>query len=79
MSIINKIINVNAFYFSSGKSMKLFPRKIELDYNQITFIDGIQYLVKKGSEYVNFYDMNDGKKIYRLKQENNIWVLIGAR
>lgn len=80
MSYINETVNVNAFYFATsfGK-LRTFPRQVEHGGQSLTFQDGLQYLVQKGQHAVRFFDMNDGKHTYRLRCENNVWTLIGAK
>lgn len=78
MSYINEAINVNAYYFA-GRAGKMFPRQIELGEERYTFQDGLQYLVRSGQQMVKFFDMTDGVKTYRLRCENNEWVLVGTK
>lgn len=80
MSYVNETINVNAFYFSNSfGSLKTFPRTVEYGNNQLTFKDGLQYLIQKGQHVVRLFDMEDGEHTYRLKLENDIWTLVGTR
>jgi hypothetical protein len=80
MSYINETVEVNAFYFKAGSgTLKTFPRQIELNNKQLTFSDGLQYLVQRGQHVVRLFDMNDGDQTYRLRLENNIWTLVGSR
>jgi hypothetical protein len=80
MSYINETVNVNAFYFATSfGQLKTFPRQVEHEGQKLTFQDGLQYLVQKGQHAVRFFDMNDGEHTYRLRCENNIWTLIGAK
>ena len=80
MSYINKIVNVNAFYFLNGLTkLKIFPKQIELDNHQYTFDDGLQYTVTKDDHTIKIFEMTDGKKTYRLRLENNQWLLVGTR
>lgn len=73
---INKLVEVNAFYFANGKSFKSFPRAITLDHKRYTFQDGLQMLVQKGAEAVRFFDMTDGFNNYRLRKQNGQWFLV---
>jgi hypothetical protein len=80
MSYINQIVDVNAFYFATSfGAIKTFPREIELNNKKLTFSDGLQYLVQKGQHVVRLFDMNDGEQTYRLRLENDIWTLVGAK
>lgn len=80
MSYINQPVDVNAFYFATSfGQLKTFPRQVELNNKQLTFSDGLQYLVRKGQHVVRLFDMNDGEQTYRLKFENDIWTLVGTK
>lgn len=80
MSYINETVSVNAFYFASRQGqLKTFPRQIELNNRQLTFSDGLQYIVQKGQHVVRLFDMQDGDQTYRLRYENNVWTLVGTR
>jgi hypothetical protein len=78
-NVINKEVEVNAFYFANGKSFKSFPRAITLDHKRYTFQDGLQMLVQKGQEAIRFFDMTDGFNNYRLREENDQWFLVSLR
>jgi hypothetical protein len=78
MSYINEIVNVNAFYFA-GRQQRMFPRQIELGGVHYNFLDGLQYIIKRGQTTFQMFDMTDGEKTYRLRCENSRWVLIGMR
>lgn len=43
--IINKEVEVNAFYFAQGQKFKSYPRAITVDHKRYTFTDGLQMLV----------------------------------
>ena len=80
MSYVNETVNVNSFYFATSfGGLKTFPRAIELNNKQLTFSDGLQYVVQKGQHVVRLFDMNDGEQTYRLRLENNVWTLVGTR
>lgn len=77
--VINKEVEVNAFYFNQGNSFKSFPRAITVDHKRYTFQDGLQMLVQKGQEVVRFFDMTDGINNFRLRQEQEQWFLVSLR
>lgn len=79
MNLVNRIVNVNSFYFHRGQNFKSFPRTIEFDNNRRTFTDGFQYCVNSGGRAVRLFDMNDGRTTYRLRLEDNQWTLVGMR
>lgn len=79
MSYINKIVNVNSFYFLNGlEKLKVFPKQIELDDQQYTFEDGLEFKVKKDDRVFRIFEMVAGSKTFRLKLENNQWLLVGT-
>jgi len=79
MTSINQTVTVNAFYFAAGRRMRTFPRSIEFGATNCTFKDGMQYLVRQGQHVVRLFDMSDGDLIYRLRNENDTWTLVGTR
>jgi hypothetical protein len=77
---INKEVNVSAFYFkNSSSSMKSYPKQIELDGSLVSFADGLSYLVRKGQQIVQLFDMSDGDNTYRLRHTGNQWTLVGMK
>lgn len=79
---VDKEINVNAFYFNNRapRSLKSFPKQIELDGTQYTFIEnGLSYLIQKGAQVVQLFDMSDGYNTFRLRHAAGEWRLIGMR
>jgi hypothetical protein len=82
---VNKEVNVNSFYFARAgnglKSFKSFPRQIELEGEEYTFLEsGLRYLVRKGAQLVQLFDMSDGdNNTYRLRLEDNQWTLVGMK
>lgn len=80
MSLINEAVNVNSFYFANNfGQIKTFPRQVETSNQKLTFQDGLQYLVQRGQHVVRLFDMTDGEHTYRLRLENNTWMLVGVR
>lgn len=81
MQTINKEVQVNAFYFvRHTKNVKMFPKSVELDGTQHTFQEsGLQYLIRKGQQLVELFDMSDGRNTYRLRLEDGRWTLVGMR
>ncbi|HUC86860.1 MAG TPA: hypothetical protein VMR75_00840 [Candidatus Saccharimonadales bacterium] len=80
ISRINKEVNVNAFYFNQHKDFKTFPKQIEFDGTNYTFIEnGLRLLVQKGQQFVELFDMSDGRSTFRLRQEAGHWTLVGIK
>jgi len=77
--IINQEVNVNSFYFRSGQGLKTFPRQIEWDGRFVTFAgEGLRYLVRRGEQLVQLFDMTDGAATYRLRRDGSHWTLVGV-
>lgn len=75
---LNKEVTVTGLYFS--RQMRSFPKRIEFDGNEYTFLEsGFRYLVQKGQQLTELFDMTDGTNNYRLKFDNSerTWTLIG--
>lgn len=77
MTRINKNVEVNSFYFTTGRSFKSFPARVTLGDQEYSFKSGLQMMVQKGEEVVRLFTMTDGLTNYRLRQENDQWTLIG--
>ncbi len=76
---INTPVNVNAYYFA-GREMKTFPREIEYGGEAVTFRSGLRYLVQRGAEAIQLFDMSAADGLtYRLKQTGNSWMLLGTK
>lgn len=77
---INKEVTVTSMFFRNGQRLQSFPKRIEFDNQEYTFVEsGFHYLVKKGQRLVEFFDMTDGTSDYRLKFDNGerTWTLVG--
>ncbi len=79
METIDQAIYVNAYYFTNGQKTRSYPKQIEWENTVYTFTDGMQYLVKKGKSVIKLFDMFDGSKTFRLKQEGGVWTLLSTR
>lgn len=77
--VINQEVTVNAVYFS-GEELRTFPREIELEGRNITFLSGLRYLVQRGQEALQLFDMSseDGHT-YRLSRCGDSWTLLSAK
>lgn len=76
---INAPVNVNAYYFA-GKEMKSFPKQIEYSGQAITFMSGLRYLVRRGSDAMQLFDMSGADGLtYRLQRTNDNWMLLGTK
>jgi hypothetical protein len=80
--IINKEVSVTSVYFRPGPALKGYPKRMEYEGREYTFIEsGLRYLVRKGQEFFEVFDMTDGERDYRLKFEGDrqVWTLIGVK
>jgi len=76
---INKEVSVNAVYFSGRQNFKSFPKAITYDNQQVTFLEsGMRYLLHKGKDIVQLFDMSDGHSNYRLQfnSQEFTWTLV---
>lgn len=77
-NLINKEVNITAWYFQNRKQLIGFPRRIELDQEEYTFKDGLRLMIKKGTEVIQQFEMTDGTHNFRLRSngESDLWTLI---
>ena len=78
---VEKEVNVTELYFKNEKNegkIASFPRRMEYEGREYTFMDGLRYLVHKGQQLVQVFDMTDGARDYRLKFDNSqhSWTLV---
>jgi hypothetical protein len=75
----NTEVSVRSFYFTKGNGMRCFPRMIEFQGKELSFLDnGLRCLVQTGQSIVQIFNMTDGRNAYRLKFEpqDNLWTLL---
>ena len=76
---LNKEVEVNAYYFRTGKNFETFPKQITIDNVPYSFVEnGLRLLIHKGQEIVRLFDMTDGTRTFHLKNEAYRWVLTGT-
>lgn len=76
---INKEINVTAWYFrNKHERVTSFPKRIECEEQEYTFLEGLRFLIQKGKRAVQLFDMTDGNQNYRLQfdTEAQSWTLL---
>lgn len=73
-----KSVTVTAMTFKNKGQLSSVPKRIEFDNQIVTFVDsGMQYLVKKGQDFIRLFDMSDGHTNYRLCHDTTKnWTLI---
>lgn len=75
---VNQEVNVPEMYFKSEGQLKSYPRRMEFKGHEYTFMDGLRYLVHKGAQLVQVFDMTDGARDYRLQfnAHERSWTLV---
>lgn len=76
---IDKEVNVTALYFRNKNQIRSFPKKMEYDGQEYTFVEsGMRYEINKNNQLLNLFDMTDGDSAYRLKFDTNklTWTLL---
>lgn len=76
---INKEVSVTALYFRGHRQMKSFPKRMEFNGREYTFLEsGLRFLVQKGQQLTQIFDMTDGNTNYRLKfdDQQKLWTLV---
>jgi hypothetical protein len=75
---INKEVSITALYFRNSGGVKSFPQRMEYNGREYTFADGLRFLVQKGQQLTQIFDMSDGSNNYRLKFDDRekLWTLV---
>lgn len=76
---VNQAVNVTGYYFAKGRS---FPSRVQYGDKELHFEQsGLRCLVQKGQEFVEIFNMSDGRDQYRLKFEPGLrnWTLLTRR
>jgi hypothetical protein len=76
---VNKEVAVTAVYFRGRGDLKSFPKRMEYNGQEYTFAEsGLRFLIHKGHQLTQIFDMTDGMANYRLKFEdsNKLWTLM---
>ena len=80
---VNAEVEVTALYFRPVKSdprLKSFPKRMEWGGREYNFVEeGLRYLVRKGQELIQLFDMSDGQATYRLRQDGDHWTLLTVK
>ncbi|HEY5806046.1 MAG TPA: hypothetical protein VIS56_01505 [Candidatus Saccharimonadales bacterium] len=76
--VIAREVNVSELYFKNEGRLTAFPRRVELDGREYTFMDGLRYLVQRGQQLIQVFDMTDGARDYRLQFDDSqrSWTLV---
>ncbi len=76
---VSKEVFIPELYFTNdGPNIKSYPRRMEYEGREYTFMDGLRYLVRKGQQLIQVFDMTDGSRDYRLQFNNSerSWTLV---
>lgn len=75
---IEKEVLVPELYFKNEGLLMSFPRRMEFNGREYTFMDGLRYLVHKGQRLIQIFDMTDGRHDYRLTFDSaeHSWTLV---
>lgn len=75
----NKEVVVDALYFRDNGTLASYPKHMVVDDQDITFTEsGLQYVVRRGKQMLQMFDMTDGQQKYQLElnPEEQRWKLI---
>jgi hypothetical protein len=78
---INQEVNINAFYFKNREEhLTSFPKQMEYAGRQYYFADGaLRYLVRKGQQLIQLFDVSDGQETFRLRLAGDEWRLVSVK
>lgn len=84
--LVNQEVNVTGLYFRQAptdeRHVKGYPKRMEYQGREYTFVEtGLRYLLRKGQQLFEVFDMTDGICDYRLKfdTEAHVWTLVGVK
>jgi hypothetical protein len=79
----NQEVEIIGLYFrqpASRQRLESYPKRMVWGGREYTFLEsGMHYLVRKGQQLINLFDVTDGDTLYRLRLENNQWTLVGTK
>jgi hypothetical protein len=75
---INEDVTITALAFRNNRDFATLPRRMEYRGSTYTFMNGLQYLIKKGDQILRIFDMTDGTSTYRLRCDDaqTNWTLV---
>jgi hypothetical protein len=84
--LVNEEVSVTGLYFrpasKTSRPIKGYPKRMEYQGREYTFLEsGLRYLIHKGQQLIEVFDMTDGTDDFRLKfdTEDHVWTLVGVR
>lgn len=82
--LINEEVQITGVYFRGSRPddrhIKGYPKRMEYEGREYTFLEsGLRYLIRKGQQLIEVFDMTDGTSAYRLKFDTSEhrWTLVG--
>jgi hypothetical protein len=75
---INEDVTITALAFRNNRDYATLPKRMEYRGSTYTFMNGLQYLIKKGDQILRIFDMTDGTSTYRLRSNDSqtSWTLV---
>lgn len=84
--LVNEEVQVTGLYFrmrgSGNRHLNGYPKRMEYKGREYTFVEsGLRYLLQKGQQFIEVFDMTDGTRDYRLKfdADAHVWTLVGIK
>nr|PZN48317.1 MAG: hypothetical protein DIU68_21855 [Chloroflexota bacterium] len=76
--VIAREVNVPELFFKNEGRLAVYPRRVELDGREYTFMDGLRLIIRKGQQMIQIFDMTDGVRDYRLQFDTTrrSWTLV---
>ncbi len=83
-SFANPEIQITSVYFRNKpgqQRLQSYPKRMVYQGQEYTFMeDGLRYLVHKGQQLINLFDVTDGQNSYRLRlDDTDHWTLVGMK
>lgn len=78
--LLNAPVNILSMGF--GRDMRAIPRRMELDGQQIDFVDnGLCTTIKHGDRMAQIMALSDGLRTFRLRSDNHggSWTLLSVQ
>jgi hypothetical protein len=78
---VNQEVIVSAFYFKNRAAhLASFPKQMEFGGAQYHFANnGLRYLVKRGQQLIQLFDVSDGHDTFRLRNVGDEWRLMSVK
>lgn len=77
-------IQITSVYFRNNPAkqrLESYPKRMVYGDREYTFMeDGLRYLVQKGQQLIQLFDVSDGHTKYRLRlDDTEHWTLVGMK